>query len=365
MSFLRYNPAVFVVEDDYMITVLTHECGVISIKVGDRVYRENYGVLCSNKKYAKIVIPQCELDRECKYSVCFSKTVARQEYYSKLDIEQTQEFIFNPLTKQENIKAYHIADVHGDFVKARKCISPYKKELDLLICNGDIVETHSLKDLYNVLSFLSTITKGSIPIIFVRGNHDTRGHFAEKYCEFFPYDKNRCYFYYNIGCLCGIALDCGEDKLDDCISYGGINDFATYRQIQTKYLSSIKLDNNKNWRIAISHICPNVTTLEKGDEFDIERSTYTKWTKILQDNNIDIMLCGHIHEYLVHDSQDKRNIIPHSYPVMVASIKNDEVLGGCAITINKNDMIITYTDSDLHEHGKYRIVKGSNKVQVL
>ena len=135
--------------------------------------------------------------------------------------------------------------------------------------NPFIVETLFKK----FLKFVSDISKGLVPVVFSRGNHDTRGELAEKFADFFPANNKKTYYSFDLGCLGGVVLDCGEDKLDNHEEYGGVNVFEKYRMDETLFLKELPKKNTLSF--AVSHICPSQTTQCKEDIFNIEKDTYT------------------------------------------------------------------------------------------
>jgi DNA repair exonuclease SbcCD nuclease subunit len=222
----------------------------------------------------------------------------------------------------------------------------------LFVVNGDIGEVETEENFLEVCAFTGEISKGEIPVLFVRGNHDTRGRLAELYPKYFPVDGQKTYYTFEIGCLNGVVLDCGEDKLDARIEYDsskdvpeeyrGTNRFHAYRQQQLEFLQKKAL-NTEKIPFAVSHICPIKTTEQAGGGFDIERETYSKWNEELERLKIKFMLCGHFHKAFVLLQGDEKNLIEHSYPVVVGSVCS-EVLMGAAITLNKNEMKVCMTD---------------------
>ena len=361
MSFLKCTPSVFVIGTDYEILINTTANGIISVEVGGcTYYEENSGALSSEKDYARVRVPQKALNATKSYTVCYRETIDRKAYYSKMGTPQVQTFAFKPLEKTENIHIYHVADVHYRFDMALSLCSYFGDELDLLVVNGDIGEVETVENYVEVCKFCGDISKGAIPIIFVRGNHDTRGKLAERFTDYFPSNGKNTYFDFEIGCLCGVAIDCGEDKVDNHLEYGameyfksdspevygGVNAFSAYRQKQLKYLQGVQLDENKI-RFAVSHIPPVMTTAKKDGPFDIERDCYTKWNTELERMGIQFMLSGHFHKAFVLLSGDEQNIIEHTYPVVVGSaVLGRDNLYGAAITLNKTEMEVLFTDKD-------------------
>ena len=74
------------------------------------------------------------------------------------------------------------------------------------------------------------------PILFTRGNHETRGVFADSLGDYFPGRDGRFYGIYRYGDVCILLLDCGEDKPDDHAEYNGLADYDAYRAEECAWL---------------------------------------------------------------------------------------------------------------------------------
>ena len=362
MSFLYCNPTVFVIEKEYEILVNTAKNGIIALKIGDTTYHEeNSGVLSSEKAYAKIRVPQPVLDEAKSYTVVYRETIDRKGYYSQMGETQTQTFAFKPMKKTENIHVYHIGDVHCAFDNANHLTEFFSDDLDLLIVNGDIAEVETMQSYLDVCRFVGELAMGTIPVIFTRGNHDTRGKYAEKFTDYFPANGKNTYYSFELGCLNGIVLDCGEDKRDTHLNYdamarfdskspdlyGGVNEFSAFRQRELRFLQALRLDDKDKITFAISHICPVRPHLfHHGDDFDIERECYMAWNKELERMGVQFMLTAHLHRTYILPPYSEEATIPHAYPIIVGAGVRKETAIGTAITLNKNSMEVKFTDND-------------------
>lgn len=346
MSFLSCNPIVFVIGDEYEILLFLKRKGIVKIQISnEEFYENNSGVLSSEKDYVKIRVPQSILDEKQLYKVIFRECFERKAYFSEMGVEEEKSFNFKSLKKEENINIYHIADVHYRFETALKTASYFGDDLDLFIVNGDIGEVETMDDYFNVAKYVGDVTNGMIPVVFVRGNHDTRGKLAEKFTEIFPSNNCKTFYEFTVGPLSGIALDCGEDKWDNHEEYNGVNVFERYRLEETKFLKNLK-SRDSLVNFAISHICPFQTTLNEGDIFDIERELYTVWHEELIRLNTKFMLCGHIHKAYVLDKNSPKSLIKNNFPIIVGSEVSKDDLLGCAITLNKYDILVRFTNKD-------------------
>lgn len=143
----------------------------------------------------------------------------------------------------------------------------------------------------------------------------------------------------------GIALDCGEDKVDSHKEYNGVNAFYPFRRRETELLRS--LEKSERFTFAVSHICPAQTTENAYDCFDIEREVYAEWIKELERLGVRFMLCGHIHKAYIPERNDERSLLKHAFPVIVGSeIRGSSVIVGSALNICGNTLKVSFTDSE-------------------
>lgn len=334
---------VSLIDNDYEILVIANYNGIISLDInGETYYEENAGALYTEKCHAKIRVPMAVLDKEKKYTVRYRKTIVRKSYYSELEPPVEKEYFFRPVEKGDGINLYHISDVHYRFELAKNTSTYFGTELDALLVNGDIGEVESEENYKEVAKFVGDITKGELPVVFVRGNHDTRGHLAELYADYFPTNGKKTYYSFNLGPFRGIAFDCGEDKADDHIAYGGTNDFAGFRRRETDFFRA--LERSEKPTFAIGHIPPSY--LGSAPDFQIEDETYRTWLSELGRIGTQFMICGHIHKAFILQKNDPRSARPHNFPIIVGAEALNGLMWGSALTINDGKMQVLFTDNE-------------------
>ena len=76
----------------------------------------------------------------------------------------------------------------------------------------------------------------SYPMLFGRGNHDTRGLAARELTRFVAVPDNQFYYSFRHGPLAVLVMDTGEDKPDSHPVYAGLSDFDAYRGAQRAWL---------------------------------------------------------------------------------------------------------------------------------
>lgn len=355
VAFLSCIPTVFVIGNEYEFLINVKEPGICSVIIdGERYYEENSGVLSSEKCHAKIKVPQCALNQEQKYTVAYRKTINRKSYFSQFEEEVSCDFDFKPLLKDEGINIYHIADVHYHFDLAVKTASYFGDDTDLYIFNGDIGEVESEENYLDVCRLTGDISQGKIPVVFSRGNHDTRGRLAEKYTDYFPSVGKNTYYTFVLGPFYGIVLDCGEDKPDSHGEYGGSNAFEGFRQRESSFLKGLSAVSGKII-FAVSHICPADNTQNKDSVFDIESETYESWNRELERLGVSFMFSGHVHRSYYLYKNSEKSLRPNPYPVIVGSEKQKDNLIGAAVTVYSDKLKVKFTDCEHNVKEKFEI----------
>ena len=359
LEFLTCTPTVFAIGKEYEIVLSLKTFGLCFLRVGDTLYyEENSGVLPSERNVAKIRVPQDALNTAKEYEVIFRGTEERKRYWSVFYPPVSQKFAFQPLEKTDDIRIYYLSDVHGCFDQAKAAAAYWGEQTDLFLFNGDMAEPMAEQNYLRVLHFMGEVTGGKIPAVNARGNHDTRGRLAECYTDHFPADGKKTYYTFEIGTLCGVVLDFGEDKLDTSLEYDnsqnapeewlGINRFHAYRAGELEFLKSLQPKKGKRLLI-LAHICPSLVTQKPGLEFDIDRPIYTAIAAELDRLSPTLMLCGHYHTPFYLSPEDARNRNPHAYPIVMGANRvptsdAHEHFGGTAIHLVGNTAEIAFTD---------------------
>lgn len=347
------TPVVYAVGRNYQIMVPVSCETLMWVAVGDRCYYDDSnGILRSAVTTHRMTVPMDELDRAGRYTVCFRRIIERKPYFSETGDIEYYESSFRPI-RQAPINIYHIADAHNRVEQPVAAGSWFGERLDLLILNGDI-PNHSgdINNFTAIHRIASELTRGEIPIVFSRGNHDTRGIFAEKIADHTPTDNGRSYFSFRLGHLWGLVLDCGEDKPDTNAEYGNTICCADFRRRETDFLRSIVANSEQEFaapgvtnRIVIAH---SPFSQRFSPPFDIETDTYSTWLSLLREYiHPQLMLCGHTHRCYITPVGGERDALGQACPVVVASRpEKDGPFWGGALTLSPDGCLVTFTNSD-------------------
>lgn len=252
------------------------------------------------------------------------ESAARYGDFSATDVYSREPLMFttpDPASKAAGFAMINDIHGHNDTMTALLKQVPWKST-DVVLFNGDMSsvmqsESQVFKD------FMDTAVNtfaGETPVLFARGNHETRGYFASRFADYFPSPSGALYYIVRRGPVCFIVLDSGEDKPDSDIEYNGANDFTGYRTSEAAWLKKALQDETVRsaaYRIVVVHIPPT-------DSWYGSREVARLFMPILNDAGIDVMLCGHMHEY--HRLQPKSG--EFNFPIIVNS--NDTLLLGSA-----------------------------------
>ncbi len=136
-----------------------------------------------------------------------------------------------------------------------------------------------------------------IPLVYVRGNHDTRGSFARRLLDYFPTDSGRYYYTLQDGPVIFLVLDGGEDKADDSSEYSGLVDFEPYLRRQVEWLARQIEEpafQRAPFRVCLMHIPPG----SKHDpKFIRPKWLHDNVVPLLNRGKVDLLICGHTHKY--------------------------------------------------------------------
>lgn len=354
------TPIVYAVNRSYQIMVpVTCEL-VMWVEVGGQCfYDDSNGILRSSCSTHRITVPMDLLDREKAYKVGYRVIRERKPYFTEAEDAAYFENEFRPITGYP-IRAYHLADAHNEVDRPVAAGSYYGKDLDLLILNGDI-PNHSgaIEYFASIHEIAARLTKGQIPVVFSRGNHDMRGIFAEQIADHTPTDNGRSYFTFHLGSLWGLVLDCAEDKADDHPAYGFMNCCEDFRRRETAFIRDViqhaateyAAEGVQN-RVVIVH---NPFTQMLEEPFNIEQELYTEWARLLGEHvKPQMMICGHIHKAYVSHVGDETDHLGQPCPVVVASERTKDggpYIGG-AFTLWPDRCEVRFTDHEGRVHGE-------------
>ncbi len=290
-----YGAVVYAVEDDYQIVFSTSDSAVAWVEIGGEKYYDLYaGSMRSVDRVHKVEVPQSVLDAAGGYTVCAKQMIYRGPFGGYTGDTISQSYHFRPVDTSDGLDYYALSDVHEAVEPAIRAATS-RKNTDFIVLLGDLismVETEEDAQLTNELAH--GITKGEIPVIYARGNHEIKGEYSEVLYKYVGSKHQEYYYTVTLsGEVFAIVMDLGEDHADDWWEYYGTAQFDLYRQAQTEMLEEIIEDGdyqNYRYRLAACHI-PIVYV----DRHGYYESFRNEWTDLLNEIDLDMYLAGHKH----------------------------------------------------------------------
>ncbi|MBQ3499369.1 MAG: metallophosphoesterase [Clostridia bacterium] len=290
------------------------------------VWETSGGLIKTDDTIHSVQIPKSELQGNT-YKVGSQRVGFKFGYNAfKRRTVESKEYNFNGTPKQDDIKILSISDVHYMEKKMNKALSYITEKPDIVVMLGDFMSQMEYKSDFvkYVLGNAHNLSGGEIPVVYVRGNHETRGEFGAQAIKYMPSETGEYYFTFDFGSLSAVVIDSGEDKEDDHKEYSGLVDFATYREQEYNWLCSLdasKFEGAK-YKLAISHD-PTLT-----DHFGKD------WTAPLNTLGVDLIVGGHHHQ---------SRFIEETVPVFIDGGKlGDKVWAASMLTL-KDGTISMYT----------------------
>ncbi len=362
------HPSVFAVEDEYQILVPTKCETTMWIDIrGECFFDHANGVLRSDTPIHKIVVPMVLLDEAKEYTVCYRKMINRKSYFSETGDVIRVTYSFIPLEKgKESIRIYHVSDSHSRVNDAIDSALSNGKEFDLFVLDGDVAEdSNTTEKIVGIFEISGNASKGMIPCIYARGNHDLRGLCADRLPVLSPNRNGKTYYTFRLGDIWGMVLDCGEDKNDDVDEYGNTVCCHAFRKEETRFIKETVAkgdfaDNGIKYRLVICHMPFTRVNYGHGGRFNIENEIYNEWCRIMNEEiKPHFILSGHVHVCEVIMPGDPMDNRGQKFPVILGgkpcTIDKKEGFTGAYLTLENDSVKVKFTDNTGKEENSTEI----------
>ena len=300
------TPVVYAVEDTYQITFTTKAKGEAWVVIDGVEYNDTYaGYRKSEETIHKITVPMEALDNAGSYTVYTRAMYLRGPYCALQGNTISKTYNWRGVDTSDGIHYYAISDNHLTTKATSDAANYWGDKLDFLLTLGDTVNwIDSENELTLSLYLASDITKGEIPVIYARGNHETKGVVADEYHNYVSTKNGNYYFTFRMKNIWGIVLDVGEDHEDSHWEFSDMARFDTYRAEQLAFLDEViaNADSEYNaegvdYRIGLCHI--PLTFVKENDPLKDQKFA---WVERLNQMNLNVMYSGHRHELMFADA---------------------------------------------------------------
>ncbi len=304
---IDHTPVVYAVEDTYQIVFTTKAKGTAWVEIDGTEYNDTYsGYRETENTVHKITVPMEVLDEAGSYTVYTRSMLLRGPYCALQGKTLHETYSWKGVNPDDGLNYYVLGDTHNTRKTPYEAGTYFGDSLDFLISCGDNVSWIDREaDLTEFLYLASRITKGKVPVIYARGNHETKGVKAHEFYQYVGADDEKFYYTFRLKNIWGIVLDIGEDHADDFVEYYGAAKFMDYRDEQTEFLDHV-LENAESefdapgvdYRIAVCHIPLTLKYLE-----DYAGSHKDEWLERLNQMKLTMLYGGHVHELWYIDDE--------------------------------------------------------------
>jgi predicted phosphodiesterase len=274
------------------------------------------GLIEANSMRHAITISGLVPGKAYKYRVVSKEILQFEPYeviYGESVASDINEFrTLNP--KKAGFRFQVFQDTHGDPVRLNGLFQQAGWEnSDIFFFNGDTLSSLDKEDvIFNgFLDFGVSRFAKSIPFIYIRGNHDTRGVLARRLEDYFPPRGHDFYYSFDHGPVHFVILDSGEDKADDSPVYAGLADFDRYRAEQAEWLKKeIQTEAFKKagFRVVLVHM-PPYGSGKGAAAYGVDHLTKL-WGPILNEGGVDLVISGHYHRLYKFEPEPAKNSFP-------------------------------------------------------
>jgi predicted phosphodiesterase len=297
------------------------------------------------------------------YRVCL-KPVTYKSAYSVIPGNEIRSEIcsfrtLNPAAAQVSFTIWN--DTHENIPTVMKLSQNLKASpTDFLFWNGDVTNDIQLesKIIPNYLAPARQPFATTIPFTMTRGNHDVRGRDSRTLARYLTGPTGEYFYAFRHGPVAAIVLDTGEDKPDDQLVFGGLNDFAAYRSLQRSFLEKAIADPafaSAPFRIILMHIplfwdadvpanWPGVWGKDtKGKIINgwICEDGYAKWHDLFVKARVDVIISGHTHKHAFFPGNDK-----HPYAQLIGGGPKPAEALSIIATATRERLAFTLNDLD-------------------
>jgi predicted phosphodiesterase len=221
---------------------------------------------------------------------------------------------------------------------------------EYVFLNGDMFDyqTNEQQILDHLLTPCTDCFATQKPMLFVRGNHETRGTYARQLKDYFA-APHGAYFSFQSGPVFTIALDTGEDKEDTHPVYAGIVDFDQFRIQQASWLEQqlkSKAYKKAKYKVVMMHIPP----FYSGEAHGVMHCREL-FSPLFDKYKIDLLICGHTHTHGIHPPVAGK----HNYPIIIGGGPTAGKRTLIKVQANQQELNVLMLKDDGTEAGRYTI----------
>lgn len=288
------------------------------------VHNSHDGLVDGNERVHKVVLGNLAPGTDYRYRILSRDIVtfgSNQIDYGETVASGFQEFrTFD--RRRQSVSFLVFNDIHdtpatiGELLKIAG-----GHPFDFVALNGDTLSHIEREEqIVSVLNEASSQFASRLPLVWVRGNHETRGNFARQFPAYLDSPNGRYFYSFDQGPVHVIVLDTGEDKMDSHAEYSGLADFSQYRREEAEWLKAevaTEAFRRAKYRVVLAHMpFPSASRSRsqngQPNPFTGMAEDYETFGATLDQAGVDMMISGHTHSPAIIQPEPGR----HSYPII-------------------------------------------------
>lgn len=277
----------------------------------------HHGLIDANTTLHRITLSGLQPGRTYHYRAISTQILEFKPYKVKFGGQVDSKGQFTTLDPEKSRFSFCVInDRHDRAAGLRRALGMVTWEgVDLVFGLGDVMNDPASEEqiFKNFINPCVEFFAGRIPLMFVRGNHETRGALARNLMDYFPAESGRYYYSFDHGGVHFLLLDGGEDKADSSEEYSGLVAFEDYLKQETQWLEQelrTAAFREARFRVCLLHIPP----VGGAEDAKFMRAPWIRdnWSPMLSKAGIDLMISGHTHRYAELQADESR-----TYPLVV------------------------------------------------
>ncbi|HKR75354.1 MAG TPA: FN3 domain-containing metallophosphoesterase family protein [Rhodanobacter sp.] len=264
--------------------------------------------------FHRVVIDGLQPGHTYQYQVASRRVVAIKPYWPERgNTVQGETLRFTTLDAARPAARFAvITDTHEKVSRINTLLGEIRRMPEDFVAHlGDTVNwaagEQQLKDVF--LGPTAEDLGGTVPLLYVHGNHEYRGPFARELGPYLHAQNDRYDYVRDDGPLHLIAVDTGEDKHDDTNVYAGLNDLRDYRREGlARFGQALAAPRTRG--------APFTVVLGHQPDWGWTGGDNAKWTQLANRAHVDLFIAGHEHHFM-HIKPGERG---NDFPILVVGL---------------------------------------------
>ncbi len=307
INYVTQGAVVYAVGEDYQIVWTTEVKGTGYVTINGMTFYDTIaGSMRSEERVHKVSVPQAVLNEAKSYTINTKKMIAEQGFYADMGRVLSKTYNFRPVDESDGIQFFSVSDTHDSNNPPSKAAVYFGDKTDFIVMAGDNVSfLENDTDLNRIVNLSFKMTKGEIPVVFARGNHELKSEKSERLYRYVGSSNTNFYYTFRLGSVWGLVLDMGEDHEDDWYEFFGTAVFDSYRKEQIAFLDEIIANKANEYeaegvtlKIGICHIPTAFTDYERDYMYADLLNINTRLNQI----GLNAMVSGHLHEVFITEN---------------------------------------------------------------